>query len=217
MKKVINVNLAGKAFTIDEDAYTELNKYLNNLERHFSRSQGSEDIIYDIEARIAELFEEDRTGGNIVSILKVNNMKSTMGMPEDFASDEKQDYSSSTSKKKKKAKNKNATGHKRRLFRDPENKVFGGVAAGLTAYFGIKDPIILRIVILLLFFGFGTGLLIYIILWIAIPEAKSSSDFLAMRGEDINIDNIARTVEDGFNDLKDKFEEFGNDLNTRML
>jgi phage shock protein PspC (stress-responsive transcriptional regulator) len=216
MKKVINVNLAGKAFTIDEDAYTELNQYLNNLERHFSRSQGSEDIIYDIEARIAELFEEDRSGGNIVSMLKVDNMKSTMGMPEDFASDEKHDYTDSSDKKKK-TKKKKSTGHSRRLFRDPDNKVFGGVASGLSAYFGIKDPIILRIIILLLFFGFGTGLFIYVILWIAIPEAKTSSDFLAMRGEDINIDNIARTVEDGFNDLKDKFEEFGKDLKTRVL
>ena len=217
MKKVINVNLAGKAFTIDEDAYTALNKYLNNLEKHFSRSQGAEDIIYDIEARIAELFEEDRTGGHIVSLHKVNNMKTTMGMPEDFASDEKQTYSSRANKKTKSKTNTGTSGHSRRLFRDPEHKVFGGVAGGLSAYFGFKSPTLLRIALILLFFAFGFGPLVYLILWIAVPEAKTSSDFLAMRGEDINIDNIARTVEDGFNDLKDKFEEFGNDLKTRML
>jgi phage shock protein PspC (stress-responsive transcriptional regulator) len=215
MKKVININLAGRAFTIDEDAYAELDKYLKNLDKHFSRSQGSEDIMYDIENRIAELFEEDRVGGPIVSLPKVNNMKLTMGMPEDFATDDTDGFSKTSSKKKRK-KAKMDSGHSKRLFRDPDNKVLGGVASGLAAYFGIKAPIIIRILLIMLFFAFGFSALIYIILWIAVPLAKTSSDFLAMRGEDINIDNIARTVEDGFNDLKDKFEEFGNDLKTRI-
>ena len=142
-------------------------------------------------------------------------MKATMGMPEDFASDQTEDLSKKAFKKKQK-NSKTNSGHSRRLFRDPDNKVFGGVASGLAAYFGIKDPIVLRILLIILFFAFGFGPLIYIVLWIAVPLAKTSSDFLAMRGEDINIDNIARTVEDGFNDLKDKFEEFGNDLKTRI-
>ena len=221
MKKVINVNLAGKAFTIDEDAYTELSKYLKSLGRHFSKSQGHEDILYDIEVRIAELFEENNTGGPIVSMAKVEKIKNIMGTPEDFGAEESyaSDFGSTSSSKKKarkKAKSTSSTG-RRKLYRDPENKVFGGVASGLSNYFGMNDPLILRILLLVLFFGFGTGLLIYILLWILVPEAKTSSDFLAMRGEEINIDNIAKTVEESLDDLKGKIEEFGNDLKTRML
>jgi len=220
MKKVINVNLAGKAFTIDEDAYTELSKYLKRLEKHFSRSQGSEDIIYDIEARIAELFDENNTGGPIVSIAKVEKIKNIMGTPEDFgAADSYASDFGSTDSTKKKFRKKTSTSYngRRKLYRDPENKVFGGVASGLSNYFGFKDPIILRIILVLLFLGFGTGLFIYILCWILIPEAKTSSDFLAMRGEEINVDNIAKTVEESFDEIKGKIEEFGNDLKTRML
>ena len=125
--------------------------------------------------------------------------------------------SSKQTKKSHTSRTGSTTSHNRRLFRDPEHKVLGGVIGGLSAYYGFKSPILLRILFIALLFAFGSGPLIYIILWIVIPEAKTSSDFLAMRGEDINIDNIARTVEDGFNDLKDKFEEFGNDLKTRVL
>ena len=105
----------------------------------------------------------------------------------------------------------------RRLFRDPENKVISGVASGLAAYFGINDPLIIRIGFLALFLGFGIGLIPYLVLWFAVPEAKSSADFLSMRGEEININNIAKNVEDGFKDLKTKIEDISKDFKTRVL
>lgn len=215
MKKVLNVNLAGKAFTIDEDAYGALSTYLKSLERHFAHSQGTEDILYDIECRIAELFEEDMSNGLIVSMPKVNKVMDVLGRPKDFIEDE--NYTSYSSKSSHKQSSKMTSRPRKKFYRDPENKVFGGVASGLSAYFGISDPVILRILFLLIGFSFGFGIILYFILWVAIPEAKTSSDFLAMRGEEINVDNIAKTVEDGFNDIKDKIEEFGKDLKTKVL
>jgi len=214
MKKVININLAGKMFTIDDDAYAELNKYLNKLEKHFAKSQGTNDIIYDIEARIAELFDENTIGGPIVSMSKVEKIKTIMGMPEEFDTEE----SSKSSYRKEKSNVSKRSRKERRFFRDPEDKWIGGVISGLSAYFGISNPIWLRILIVLITITtFGSLVAVYVVLWIVIPLATTSSDFLAMRGEEINIDNIAKTVEDGFHEIKDKVEDLGNEFRTKML
>jgi len=208
MKKVININLGGKSFTVNEDAYTKLDKYLRSIERHFAKSSGYEDILYDIENRIAELFEEDEKNGTIITNEKVEKIVSIMGKPEhfddEFVDDEPETFSNPYIK----------TG--KRLFRDPDDIVIGGVAAGLSSYFGIKDPIFLRIFFVILGFS-GIGVLPYLILWIAVPSAKSSSDRLAMKGEDINIDSIAKKVEESILDLKDKLEDLGNDLKSKIL
>jgi phage shock protein PspC (stress-responsive transcriptional regulator) len=214
MKKVININLAGKMYTIDDDAYAELNKYLNKLEKYFAKSQGTNDIIYDIEARIAELFDENSIGGPIVSISKVEKIKKIMGMPEEFETEE----NSKSSYGKEKPNMSKQSRKVRRFFRDPEDKWIGGVMSGLSAYFGFSNPIWLRILIVIITITtFGSLVAVYIVLWIVIPLATTSSDFLAMRGEEINIDNIAKTVEDGFNEIKDKVEDLGNEFRTKML
>jgi len=203
MKKTVNINLGGRPFIIDEDAYKTLDNYLSSIERHFSKSEGFEDILYDIEARIAELFEENDNTGQIITSKKIEEIKSTMGRPQDFGAEE---YSEPNNK---------STHSNRRLFRDPEDKVIGGVASGLTAYYGMKDTLLIRLLFVL--FGlFSIGLIVYVVLWIAIPKAKTSSDFLAMRGEKINIENIAKTVEDGFMDLKNTFDELHNDFKSKI-
>jgi len=204
MKKTININLGGKPFIIDEDAYKDLDKYLNAIEKHFSKSEGFEDILYDIEVRISELLEEEGEGGQIINLKKLEKVKNTMGRPQDFgASAEEEIYSNSGHEKTK------------RLFRDPDEKVIAGVSGGLAAYFGIKDPVIVRILFVFLAMT-SIGLLLYIILWIVIPYAKTSSDFLAMRGEEINIENIAKTVEDGFDELKNTFDDLHDDIKSKM-
>ncbi|NNE27883.1 MAG: PspC domain-containing protein, partial [Saprospiraceae bacterium] len=172
MKKVININLGGRAFIINEDAYSKLDKYLKAIERHFSGSDGMDDILYDIENRIAELFEEDEKNGTIITIEKIEKVKSVMGRPEDFGGEE---YDEEEAQSKSYKKYTYRTG--KRLFRDPDDQVIAGVASGLSAYFGINDPIILRIVFVILGLS-GVGVLPYIILWIAVPAAKTSSDRL---------------------------------------
>lgn len=215
MKKVVNVNLAGKAFTIDEDAYSELSQYLNKLSKYFSRSQGAEDILYDIETRIAELFEEEESGGPIISIARVEKIKQIMGSPIDF--EDEDNYSSNHKKKSSRQKSSHHNNGQKRFFRDPEDKVIGGVASGLAAYLGIGSALVMRIIFISLFLFFGFGLIPYLILWALVPEAKSSSDFLSMKGEEVNIDNIAKTVEEGIQDLADKIEDLGKNLKTKIL
>lgn len=208
MKKVLNINLGGQAFVINEDAYYDLERYLKSIERHFAGSEGAKDITEDIEIRIAELFQEDENNGVIITKEKIEKIKLIMGTPKDFGGED--DYNDQEAP----SLHQYRTG--KRLFRDPDDKVIAGVASGLSAYFGINDPIWMRIFFVLLFFT-GVGILPYVILWIAVPYAASSSDRLSMRGEDINIDSIAKKVEEGLTVIKDKIEDLGKDLKTKIL
>lgn len=212
MKKVIHINLGGRPFVIDIDAYEDLDMYLKSIESHFKRSEGFEDIMYDIENRIAELLEAESAKNTVITLEKVEMVKNTMGRPEEFGA-EAGDSDEFTRKRPSGRKFK--TG--KRLFRDPQDKVVAGVAAGMSAYFGISDPIIIRLLFVIFTLSGGLGLLSYIVLWIAVPEAKTTSDFLAMRGEEINIDNIARSVENGLKDLKDKLDDLSRGIKTKMF
>jgi phage shock protein PspC (stress-responsive transcriptional regulator) len=212
MKKVIHINLGGRPFVIDIDAYEDLDMYLKSIESHFKRSEGFEDIMYDIENRIAELLEAESAKNTVITLEKVEMVKNTMGRPEEFGA-EAGDSNEFTRKRPSGRKFK--TG--KRLFRDPQDKVVAGVASGMSAYFGISDPIIIRLLFVIFTLSGGLGFLSYIVLWIAVPEAKTTSDFLAMRGEEINIDNIARSVENGLKDLKDKLDDLSRGIKTKMF
>ena len=209
MNKIFNINLGGYPFTIDDDAYYKLDKYLSTIKDHFSTSEGCEDIISDIESRIAELFNEHLKGQPIVGMREVEKVIEIMGKPEEFGatSAEEEEHTS-----KSHGKTKYRTG--KRLFRDPDEKVIGGVCSGLAAYFGIDEPVWVRLFFcLLLFTGFAP--IIYIVLWIAIPEAKTSGDKLSMHGEKIDIHNIARKVEEEVNNLTNTINEMTKDFGTK--
>ena len=212
MKKVIHINLGGRPFVTDIDAYEDLDMYLKSIESHFKRSEGFEDIMYDIENRIAELLEAESAKNTVITLEKVEMVKNTMGRPDEFGA-EAGDSDEFTRKRPSGRKFK--TG--KRLFRDPQDKVVAGVASGMSAYFGISDPIIIRLLFVIFTLSGGLGFLSYIVLWIAVPEAKTTSDFLAMRGEEINIDNIARSVENGLKDLKDKLDDLSRGIKTKMF
>jgi len=205
MKKTVNINLGGKPFVIDEDAYYEMQKYLNAIEKHFSHSEGFEDIMDDIEVRIAELLEEGNAG-QIITKQKLESVKGIMGRPKDFGSFADDSHTHNR-------------GHRgtipKRLFRDPENKVIAGVCSGLATRLGIEDPIVIRIIFVLLGI-FSLGIFIYLILWIAVPYAKTRNDFLSMKGMDVTIQNIAKSLEDGFLEIKDTFEEISDDFKSKM-
>ena len=198
MNKTVNINLAGIFFHIDEDAYAKLQRYLEAIKRSFTNSQGRSEIISDIEARIAELFTERmKTEKQVISIKEVEEVITIMGQPEDYLVDEEifedepQPRSASSSRK---------------LFRDTENAYVGGVSSGLGHYFGI-DPLWIRLAWVILLFGFGTGFLLYILLWILMPAAQTTADKLAMSGKPINITNIEQKVKEGFSNVKDSIED----------
>jgi phage shock protein PspC (stress-responsive transcriptional regulator) len=222
MKKTININLGGHPIIIDEDAFEMLDTYLSRINRYFATSEGREEIVHDIETRIAELFQRELKGSKIVSAKEVKAAIEIMGVPEDFGEegatiedDAEKGESAESSGKKSRPDYGNQPRAPKRLFRDPSNKVIGGVASGLSAYFGIDDPVWLRIAFVLLLFTTGVGLVAYIVLWIIVPKAKTASDRLAMRGAPINVDSIANNVEGDLQDLGEKVKQFGRDMKTK--
>lgn len=210
MNKTFNINLGSYPFAIDEDAYEYIQNYLDTIRRHFSASDGCEEILYDIEVRMAELFQEHLKGRAIISMKEIDEVIMIMGKPEDFGAEPMSEtYQSSSRNKKSDAKIK--TG--KRLFRDPDDKKLGGVCAGVAAYFGIEDPLWLRIffAITAIFSG-GFIFVVYVLLWFLVPEASSASDKLAMRGEPTTINNIAKVVEEELNEFGEKINEWSKDI-----
>ena len=207
MNKTVTINLSGIIFHIDEDAYQKLYNYLSTIKGYFSESDGRDEIMADIENRIAEMLSEkisDRK--QVVLMTDVDYVISIMGKPEDFAGDK------STSEETKKEQPTYSSSRKRRkLFRDTDSKILGGVCSGIGAYFNI-DPLWLRLAWVVASFTFGTGLLLYIVLWIIIPEAKTSAEKLEMHGEDINVSNIGKKVEQEMKHFGKKMENWGQEV-----
>lgn len=205
MNRTITSNIAGYVFHIDEDAYTKLDNYLKTVRGYFSESEGRDEIIADIEARLAELLQETLTDSKHVIVMEdVNGAIRIMGQPEVFANEEEDEKPHATASEN--------TGQKR-LFRDPDDRVLGGVCAGASHYLGINDPIWFRLALLAAVFFAGTGILLYLILWIIIPEARSTSEKLQMRGEDVNISNIEKRVNEELETVKNKWNDLHGNSN----
>ncbi|MEX0981891.1 MAG: PspC domain-containing protein [Bacteroidales bacterium] len=198
MKKTIKINLSGVIFHIDEDAYEKLKQYLDAIGRHFSGKDEGDEILNDIESRIAELFQEKRPREEeVITIALVTRVIEIMGDPEEIINTGNEATTGSNG-----SKSSSATGGSRRLYRDPENSVFGGVCGGLGAYFNI-DPILIRILFVLLFFLGGASILIYIILWIVLPKALTAAQKLEMRGEPVTVSNIEKKIREEYEATKE--------------
>jgi phage shock protein PspC (stress-responsive transcriptional regulator) len=199
MKRTYTINISGTIFHIEEDAYEALQKYLINLKKHFGEDDEGREILSDIEARIAEIFTDKMSDSqNVITILWVEEVIKTMGTPKDFAEEAGEEDEIFTGPDKR----------KRRFYRDPDNRVFGGVCSGLGAYFQM-DPVILRIIFVVLFFiTTGGALLAYIILWIAVPKAKTTAQRLEMRGQEATIKNIEKSIREEVKDVKESYKKF---------
>jgi phage shock protein PspC (stress-responsive transcriptional regulator) len=201
MNKTININLGGYFFHIDEGAYQKLRRYLDAIARSLSDDpQGKNEIISDIEARISELLSEKITDARqVVNEQDINDIIKIMGEPEDY-SDTEESYSDSgyqyTSRPNKTKK----------LFRDSDDKFLGGVAAGIGHYFDV-DVIWIRLAFILLFITGGFGVFLYILLWVLLPEARTTAEKLQMEGEPVNINNIEKKIREEFNNVKEKIKE----------
>lgn len=210
MNKTVNINLGGMFFHIDEDAYQKLNRYFEAVKRSLSNSTGKDEIMKDIEMRIAELLTEKNRGDKqVVGLKDVEEVIVVMGQPEDYRIDDEGAPETSY------AYNSDAK-RKKKLYRDKDKGMIGGVLAGFGHYLGI-DALWLRILMVILFFGFGTGLLIYIVLWILMPPAETTAEKLEMTGEPVTISNIEKKVREEFDSLSEKFknvdyDKFGNQV-----
>jgi phage shock protein PspC (stress-responsive transcriptional regulator) len=193
MKKTLTINLAGIVYHIDDDAYAKLKDYLDALEKQFKGEHDVAELISDIEARISELLTE-RLGSKrqVVIISDIDFIIETLGAPEAILN-EGETYTSS---------GHNSSGKNyRRMYRDPDNRIIGGVSSGLAAYWNI-DPVILRVIFVVLVFAGLSGLLVYIILWIVMPEAATTAQKLEMRGEAVTVENIKKFIKEEFEQVK---------------
>ena len=211
MNKTVNINLGGMFFHIDEDAYLKLTRYFDAIKRSLSTSSGQDEIIKDIEMRVSELLTENqKTDKHVVGLKDVDQVIAVMGQPEDYIIEEdnhtSQTFSNAPPRRTKK------------LYRDTDKGMVSGVSAGLGHYFGI-DAVWVRIIFILLVWGAGTGVLAYIILWIVVPAAVTTSEKLEMTGEPVNISNIEKKVREEFENVSDKFknvdyDKYGNQIKT---
>lgn len=171
MKKIININLSSRLIPIEDSAYELLKSYLDDLKRHFSSEEGGDEIVSDIEDRIAELFQEKlRKGAHCITDEDITGVIGVMGRPEQLEEETTAEPQTKSVPPSAATVPPRASG--KRLVRDENDKILGGVCSGLAAYLGI-DPVIIRIVTFLLIWVWGFGLLIYVVLWLALPSTQS--------------------------------------------
>ena len=190
MKITVSINLGGYSFNIDEDAYAELKMYLKNLELHFAREESSSEILSDIETRMAELFRTKLTNyKQVINLEDVRQAISILGTPEDISDNNGPS-----------ARDKFSSPGYHRLYRDSDHRVIGGVCAGMAAYWDLEIWLVRLIFFILAMMG--VGILVYLILYIVLPEAKTTAEKIEMRGNPVNIHNIKDSVKKEFDTVR---------------
>ena len=198
MKKTVKINIGGVIFHLDDDAYEILQNYLTSINQRFASTDEGKEIISDIEHRIAEILQSKLTDQKQVIVKEdVEEVIDIMGHPEDFENID-QDEEKTYEQYEKTSK---------RLYRDPDNRILGGVCSGIATYLNI-DPLIIRILFLVLLFAYGIIAIIYIVLWALLPAAYTTAQKLEMRGEKFNISDIEKNVRKEYENVKDNLKNF---------
>ncbi|MHA3047598.1 PspC domain-containing protein [Riemerella anatipestifer] len=207
MNKTLSIGLAGFSFMIEEHAYIKLSDYLKAL-RNSLDAEEADEIMYDIEIRIVEIFKESLGRREVVNDADVEKVIAQIGRPEQIEEQE-EDYHNTQKTTQQRTKVS-----ERQLFRDPERKKIAGVCAGMAAYFGM-DMTAMRLIWLALFLILiplpGSPMLmvlVYVVFWIILPKATTAADFLKMRGEPLNFDNLKNE--------SSKIVKFANDSTQRI-
>ena len=183
MKEITRIHLAKTPYDIELDAKEVLQNYLSEIKQ----MMGSEDTMYEIEARMVELLGERGVQSNgIITMSDVEDLRSKMGLPKEFSDSESTEDSQ--------ANLIPSNSPAKRLMRDTDNAIFGGVCAGIAAYWGINPLWVRLLFIISPFITFGTALLVYIIIWISLPEAKTAAEKLQMRGEPVTLDSLKKAA-----------------------
>lgn len=198
MNKTVNINIGGLFFHIDEDAFQKLTRYFEAIKRSLSNSSGKDEIMKDIEMRVAELLsEKQKSDKHVINSKDVDEVIVVMGQPEDYRIDDDSDENSSepfTSYTKS-----------RKLYRDKDRGTIAGVCTGLGHYFGI-DSVWIKIAFILLIWAGGAGVIAYLVLWIAMPKAITTSEKLEMTGEPVTISNIEKKVREEFDTVSNRLK-----------
>ncbi len=215
MQRIIQINIAGRVISIEENAYSLLNDYITALEQQFAGEEGNDEIIQDIEYRIAELFSIAMQNGTAaINKADVQKVIDTLGPAHEIGGDDTGKSSATRhlpvlyTRAKQEEYERKQYGY-RRIYRDSNDKMIGGVCSGLAHYFDI-DPTIVRLIAIILLLGFGIGGLAYIIAWIVIPQARSQYDM--KHGDPMNFHQMARNMQDEMQDLKKRGEQMSREL-----
>lgn len=210
MQRIIQITIGGRVIPIEEQAYAALNDYIRSLERQFANEEGKNDIIQDIENRIAELFAMKLdNGGQAIETDDIKKVIETLGHAEQLDADVEEEQ------QRRQYSHTHYTfqePRRRRLYRNPNDKMLGGVCSGLANYFDI-DTVIVRLVFAILFLTMGVGVLAYIIAWIIIPVAKTPQEMYYMTGvPPVDFNTIKKNMEYELQDLKKKAEQMSQEL-----
>ncbi len=199
MNKIMNINIGGIVFHVDDDAYEKLKKYLKDINKHFNKTTGGDEIVTDIEARIVELFQKKlNSKKEVITIDDVNEIISIMGNPSEFEEENDESFNDPSVQQ---------AGQKR-MFRDIDNRMIGGVCSGLGAYFKI-DTVWFRIAFVIATIS-GLSILAYLILWVIIPPARTISEKLEMQGDPVTISNIEKSIREEMDGLRDKLDDLAS-------
>ncbi len=183
MNTTINVNLTGQHFYFDQTAKVKIEIYFEEIKSYFTNESFLQELMTDVEARIAELLNDIRIDSNqVITIQHIENVIQIMGVPNSFKFDEE------------KTQNQSETKAIRKLFRDPDDRFLGGVASGVSNYFGLQVSWVRLIWLLLGLFLWGGFSILYIALWIFVPIAKTTSEKFMMKGEPINLSNLEKKL-----------------------
>ncbi len=213
MNKTFNINISGFVFTVDDNAYELLKDYLDTLHNAFATNPDCAELSADIEQRIAELLMEATEGGScVVSLEHVESIIARMGRPEEIVDDEMVVEENGTGENIHIEPGTTETAipppyipkGRRRLFRNPFNRMIGGVCSGLANYLGVDATWVRLVAVALAFASFSTICVVYIIMWIVVPEARTPLQVMEMKGESPTIENIGRTVTDSFRQVRNQ-------------
>lgn len=214
MKKTLTINLNKTVFNIDEDAYDLLRTYLSDVSNHLQTENEKDEIISDIEARIAELFiEKLGKTKNVVTLDDVNTIIDVMGKPSQFTDE---DETENTSNKTTKSNDEKIFSDHKHYYRDMDNALLGGVCAGLSAYLG-WDVTLVRILCVIFLFVTSFSLIpIYLVVWLIAPKAETTAQKMAMHGEIVNIETIKNKMNDAKSYLEsDEFKDSATNVGNR--
>ena len=202
MNKTISISLAGFSFIIEEQAYEKLNAYLQALRNSLEKDEADE-VMYDIEIRIAEIFRENLDKREVVNSDDVEKVIAQIGTPEAIEGQSEENAEQEIPQEKT----------KKELFRDMKRGKIAGVCAGLAQYFGMDISLMRIIWILVFIFSVGfVSVVAYVILWVVVPEAETASDFLKMQGRPINFDSLkeaGQRVSSFYNENKSEIAKTG--------
>ncbi len=207
MKRTITANISGIVFNIDEDAYEKLHRYFQNVKHHLANEVGSEEVIADIENRVAEIFrEKQKDQRQTITLPDVEEVISQLGDPGQIGGEES---AKDAGEKKKYTYEPETENIPKRLYRNPDDRYIGGVCSGIATYIQ-TDPTWIRLAFVV-FFLMGFGLILYIIMWIVVPMARTTAEKLEMRGKKVNISNIKQSVREEFESVKTNLNNLGKE------